>query len=713
MKADLWSLLNLEAEGLEAVQAALARGDEEEAYAALRSHYATRTSPRLYYDAEDTDVLADYVRRHCSEAMELALRTADEVVGQTFVFQFPWDMERTNIPVTFDGLIRWDEVPDHDVEWAYMLNRHRYWIALGQAYVLTGEERFAETLCRQMEDWIDRNPVPARPTRENVAWRSIEAGLRCGNWIKAFKYIKDSSHLTPKRLAKMLISLHEHGEYIVADFNDWKRTSNWGVLENHGLFGLSVFAPEFKQAMKWRALSVVRLNETTRLQVTKEGMHWEQSPMYHNEVLHCYADTMSLCRKNSLKVEPAIEDAVRQMMYADLYMAKPNGHQPMQGDSDDNDLRDMLTAGAVLLRDGVLKFGAYDHLDFDSVWNYGSEGIEAFAALEVQPPPHLSFPFRQSGNYAMRSDWERDALYAYFHCGFLGGGHGHADMLHFDLHAYGKDLLMDAGRYNYSDAKPLRRSLKQCSAHNTTLVDGIDFTEILDTWGFGRVAHPTDVTWISKPGFDYVEGGHTGYRHLPDRVDPLRRIIFVKNAGYWILIDSFDCKEEHTFTQYFHFALDDIAVNHLDGSCQTLDRAGANLCIIPAHPERLATTVNDGWISYEYNRVLPNRSLTYTCRAKGFTSMISLLFPQPPGNDARPTVEPIDVCDHSGKQVSAAAAEAVRIRFPDPGIEHLVVIRHETGAPSHPVLQADGVRFLGNVALIERSSTDECITVIK
>ena len=78
-----------------------------------------------------------------------------------------------------------------------------------------------------------------------------------------------------------------------------------------------------------------------------------------------------------------------------------------------------------------------------------------------------------------------------------------------DLNAYGRDLLTDLGRYNYSDHTPLRKALKESSAHNTTVVDGIGFTGIKDTWSFDRIAGPLGCRWISKPEFDYVEGRMT------------------------------------------------------------------------------------------------------------------------------------------------------------------------------------------------------------
>lgn len=241
------------------------------------------------------------------------------------------------------------------------------------------------------------------------------------------------------------------------------------------------------------------------------------------------------------------------MAAASLYWAKPNHRQPMLGDSDDSDIRSLLTYAGWLFQDAVLRFGGYDQMDYDNAWLFGINGVEGYERLTAELPPNLSHAYAHSGHYVMRTGWDEQDLYLYFHCGPLGGGHGHADLLHFDLYAYGRDLLTDLGRYNYSDHTPLRKALKESAAHNTTTVDGIGFTEVTDTWSFSQIAKPMGCQWISHPDFDYVEGSHDGYRHLDDPVYPLRRILFIK-PFYWLLVDSFSSRQEHTFSQHFHFA---------------------------------------------------------------------------------------------------------------------------------------------------------------
>lgn len=708
----IFNLLNLQIPELNEVKAALDGNHVDEAYLALKRYYSRRTTPKLYFTDDEKSQIVDYVKQNCQHELDDIFLTADEVLEQTFVFRFPWDMERTLIPYTFEDSIKWDFTPFEDMEWTYMLNRHRYWIALGQAYAITGDEKYAKVLCSQMEHWIDSNPVPPPPIRHTPVWRTIEAGIRCENWIKSFAYVKDSVHFTNELLVKMLLTLHDHGQYLAEKFIGWRGISNWGVLESHGLFALSVFAPEFTLSAEWQELSMSRLKKTARLQVYKDGVHWEQSPMYHNEVLHCFMDNYILARNNNIEFDQTIIETAHKMLYADLYMAKPNHRQPLQGDSDDTDLRDLITTGAVLFEDSVLKFGGYSQLHFDQIWDLGLDGLRIYDQLEVKSPEQDSFALSASGNYFMRTGWNEEDLYLHFHCGPLGSNHGHADMLHIDIHAYGKDLLTDTGRYNYSDGTPLRGMLKHCSAHNTTMVDGIEFTEYLESWAYGRVAEPYGMQWISEPLFNYAEGGHTGYLHLDDPVYPLRRILFVK-PNYWILIDSFRCKEQHTFTQRFHFPPGDIAIDPGNNVCYTLSPNEANLAIIPVHKDQSTAQIHEGYISYFYNQLESNKSVTYETVSSGFTSMVHILYPQKPGEAAYPNVETVEITDIYGDLVPSSAAEALRLTFTDSDEEHIILVTHKVPSVHEDSFIVSGVQVFGEVVVIKRSGNKEDIFVVK
>ena len=100
----------------------------------------------------------------------------------------------------------------------------------------------------------------------------------------------------------------------------------------------------------------------------------------------------------------------------------------MLGDNDDSDIRGILTYAAWLFGDSVLRYGGHARPDYDNAWLFGIDGIREYKAMVPAEPPSQSRAFTHSGHYTMRTGWDEDALYLCFHCGPLGGGHGHADM---------------------------------------------------------------------------------------------------------------------------------------------------------------------------------------------------------------------------------------------------------------------------------------------
>ncbi|ASS66067.1 MULTISPECIES: alginate lyase family protein [unclassified Paenibacillus] len=708
----LFSLLDLDLPELGRVAQEVLHDRLDNACQALKEHLLERLPPLFCSDKESAADIAAYVRRHQPEETALVMDTSEEVLRQTFHFRFPTDMERSSVPVTFAGEIDWNHVPDRDEEWAYMLNRHRYWGALGQAYLLTGEERFAEGFCLQLDDWLRRNPVPAEVTRDTMSWRSIEAGMRMSHWLKALAYTLRSPAMTPLLTARMLLSFHEHADYLERAFSRLKIISNWGVLENGGLFQIASVLPEFRRSEHWAETARQRLEETARVQIMKDGVHWEQSFSYHLEVMSMYHEVLMRADRQGMRLNADFTATVREMAYASMHLAKPDHRQVLLGDSDNSDIRSALTAAAWLHREPLLKSGAHSEMDYDNAWLFGISAIQEYSRMRAELPARLSHAFPHSGHYVMRSGWKEEDLFLYFRCGPLGGGHGHADLLHIDVHAYGRELLTDSGRYTYSDGKPERRELKQAEAHNTTLVDGRPFTEIMDTWTTGRAASPTGVSWISESAYDYAEGSHTGYRLEKEPVYPKRRILFIK-PFFWLLTDAFDGRGEHEHEQYFHFAPGAARLSEESGVCLADGHGGARLAILPVEPGAMRFRLQEGKVSKVYNEIEPRATAVYSRKGPAPSAMMQVLLPLPSSGSALPVVEKMPVRLLSGELAGDDRAAACRIEMTDSGESHIILIAHEPPAQAGDCYVVDGIQVFGEVVWIHRRGGEAKATVVK
>ena len=652
----------------------------------------------LYLDVKDIEHISNYcIDNFADEVME-TIRIANDVSNNTFKFEWKWDMERTFIPYTFTKDIIWDKAPNNDEEWIFMLNRHRYWITLGQAYVLTKDEKYTKTFIRQLTHWI-KNVRPVEGT-EKTTWRTIEAGIRGENWIKAYSYFYNSEYIDEETTRIFVESLKEHGEYLYSNYSDARKLSNWGVLESHGLLVIGLFLNDKELSEKYIQESLRRLEEQIGLQVMEDGMHWEQSPMYLNEVLHCYLDTINIFKRNNIEIPNIILEKTKKLAYANLYMKKPNHKQICQSDSDDTDLRDMLTKAAYLFEDGVLKFGSYEEIDFESIWDLGYDSIKKYKVIKVKYPEYVSYGFEDSGNYYMRSGWSEHDNYMYFHCGTLGSGHGHADLLHISVFANGEDYLIDPGRYTYIEGNEEREYLKSCKAHNTTIVDDEEFTKLNGSWSYNSVATPIKHPFISKDAYDYLEGSHLGY--MSKGIFTNRSVIYIK-PDIWVLVDRFYGEGTHKYNQIFQFAKN-IELKNEKTICK-----GNNGVLTLHHINKLDKHIEKKIVSYHYNQIELQDKLITTLKGDGFTSILTVI--NSSKKESNISIEKIPVRNCNGRVLEDHEAEAIRIINKEN--TYILTICHNEIFKGKKLLNVYGYHIYGKVVLITENNEGIKKEVIK
>lgn len=485
---------------------------------------------------------ADYCRKYWPGECAHILRIADDAVRGSFLFDLPWDMEQTSEAVTFTGEIDWQYLPQDDPEFIFQFNRHRFWICLGQAYALTKDETYARCFAEQLLSWLKANPLTEQ--NKHTTWRTIEAGIRGEHWTKAIGYFADSPSLTEPVWAAFEQGLRIHGDYLLHHHSPFSDKSNWGVIENHGLFDIGAWLGE----REYMDTALDNLERELAIQIMDDGVHWEQSPLYHNEVLRCILEVLRVGSQQKLTLPPSLAEAARAMCLANLAWIKPDGTQPVNGDSDRTDLRDVLTPAACLLGEPRFKAAGYQRLDFESVWELGPDAAITYEQMETVVPADCFQVLAHSGNWCLRSGWEAEADYLHVVCGSLGGGHGHMDKLHLDLCIGGEDVLIDSGRYTYVDGK-LRRYLKSAAAHNVPLIDGAEYTQCTGSWDVTGTAAPIGQHWCRKGQYTFFQGSHLGYLSQGMLVN--RRILSIGTRIH-VIVDEFYGMGRHVCSQRFH-----------------------------------------------------------------------------------------------------------------------------------------------------------------
>ncbi|MBQ9115772.1 MAG: heparinase II/III-family protein, partial [Clostridia bacterium] len=166
---------------------------------------------------------------------------------------------------------------------------------------------------------------------------------------------------------------------------------------------------------------------------------------------------------------------------------------------------------------------------------------------EGNPPEYLSYGFPYSGCAVMRTDWGRDAVWAYMDCSPFGRGHQHEDKLNVLLDAYGKTLLTEGGVYDY-DSSEMRKYVLSTRAHNTAMLNGKEQNQRLSyKWADEDIAKKADFLFETTSERDIAAAEYTaGYGADREPLVHSRRLTFVKNAPEYGLLPFFIVSDRFT-----------------------------------------------------------------------------------------------------------------------------------------------------------------------
>lgn len=637
-------------------------------------------------------LVAEYWKEKNPEKVQDVIAYADMFCRHEFLFNTENDLEQLDEPVCYGKKIDWEYRPGDDQEYVFQFNRHRFFITLGQAYQLTGDEKYAECYAELLRDWIETNPLCEE--KKNTGWRILEAGFRGEYWTKAFEYFKGSRAITKELVSLYENCLHVHAQYLMSMHSPYRMISNWGVIENHGLFCIAIALLEDAKAQVYLKAAIEHLEILSRMAVMPDGVEWEQSPMYHNEVLKCFLEVVMLADRYGIKLPETIVSCTRRMAMADIIWQKPNHYEFMMGDSDDFDISPFLCKAAYCFMDGTFKYGAGAEPDYETSWEIGMEGVEAYRSLESKAPDFTSKALKESGNFYLRSHWGEDANLLHFHCGTLGAGHGHSDKLHIDLVAEGEDVLMDGGRFTYVYGDK-RREYKDPTMHNTITVDGTFFTVCKDSWECSKLSEPVNQQFVSGEKYEFVQGGHLGYMDRGVFVN--RKIVYIR-PNIYVIADECYAKDAHSYEAYFHF--NEEGQVSLDGkkAVYTGKKAQAEFYFLGEAVKAEKTATH---ISRKYNHESENETIRLQWEKTGFASNITVVVTGKKDKMPQFTCEKIPVKSCLKQtEYPDSMAEAVKINID--GKNYVVIICHQEVNSPTDLVEADDCLGFGNVIVFDK-----------
>ena len=643
--------------------------------------------------------LIDVIKQQFKGDIENTIKTANEVCNNEFLYRSKWDMEKTNIPFHFEKEIDWTFTPNNDPEWCWMLNRHQYWISLGRAYILTKNQKYLDAFENQLKHWIESNTDV--DNLRGKAWRSLEVGVRCDYWINALRYfIKD---ISDSSLELFIESLNQHAEFLFGHFSDYSLTSNWGIIENSGLYKVSNILGFLKNSNVWRKTAKKRLSEMINAQIYPDGVHWEQSSTYHNEVLNCFVASYNSDLLTNQKTFKELKNIIVRMAHTIQILSKPNNNQPLKGDSDEITIDDIMAEISYLFSDKTLKSKADKAFGYSNLWKYGLNGYEAYISLKSIERKETSYAFPYSNNYVLKSSNNLDATYLLFSAGNIGAGHGHADQLHFDLFAHNRDFLVDSGRFTYVEGSKWRKYFKLASAHNTMMIDDIHFTEYESSWSYKKIAKPFNHHFVTTDDYDFVKASHDGYLDLKDPVLHTRNILFVK-PYFYVIFDQIDCQKKHNVSRFFNFKYPQVTVENNIIRTTHLDNNNLEIKLLP---DASSIHISNEYNSPEYNLMNKSKRVTVNDKVDNNTTLTSLYSFTKSG---KTDISQVDVFDRAGQKLSDDVVLSYSIKIKN--IEYIIIFTKKAQPSGMDAYKVKERIVLGKLVVLKIQDGEETVTTL-
>src|SRR5262245_22035070 len=173
-------------------------------------------------DSRDQSV--DLVGRRFATERDAAIAAAERICMARFdllgfadlSFGQPIDWRLEPVSGKRTPLAHWSRIDYLDPEVAgdkkvtWELNRHQHFVTLGQAYWLTGNEKYAEAFVSQAESWMDSNPPNV-----GINWASsLELAFRSIAWLWTLRLVGTSPSLRPDFVTRLVKYLIAHGRHI-------------------------------------------------------------------------------------------------------------------------------------------------------------------------------------------------------------------------------------------------------------------------------------------------------------------------------------------------------------------------------------------------------------------------------------------------------------------------------------------------------------------
>lgn len=457
--------------------------------------------------------------------------------------KFPWELSRLHYLVP---VLAW--------QWVHQLN-----------YVVL--EKIFLFLVR----WRRNNPLA-----HSVNWYPMEASMRVINLVIMSDFVrllrtretKDSA-LLGKIARQLQIMIAEHGRFV------WLNREFTDVRGNHFtanivalLLAAGALDPTKLVQARWQSYALKWLDREVRLQFCSDGVNFEKSCGYHKLVLEFFM-LAAIARERSAPFSQEVKSKLaKAACYSDA-ITRPDGLAANFGDTDDaialpfNLDRPRSHAPVVELARAFFEsdLGSIVFEDSYQLAPLFLLGQPRFRCTIPEKVELITFP---AGGYVVVRH-QANGFFFMADVGEVGmsgrGGHGHNDLLSFELCINGQSVVVDPGCSGYTADLEKKALYRSTASHATVRLGDEEIARFSGHWGICDDAHPLGVEVTAGDGKISVRAGHDGYDRVCGGMCIWRRFEIMPHDQKVDVIDEIHITCDETLVSWA------FPIGNLDAEC--------------------------------------------------------------------------------------------------------------------------------------------------
>lgn len=518
-----------------------------------------------------------------------------------------------------------------NAKFVWELSRHHHLTALGAAWWLTADDRYARLAVEHLHDWMVSSPFlvgvhwtsPIESAMRLISWSWLRRLL--GDWDDVERYFEASPVFIEQvgRHQQFLSSFRSHGS----------SSNNHLIAELVGSWVGACAFDWFVDSPAWRSDAAAALVVEAQRQTFSSGLNREQATAYHGFVLELLLAARAEAALSSQSLGPEFDDVIQRMLSSLAAIVDESGAPPRQGDTDDAHVvlidspnRDrwssVLSIGSVF---GELPSWWPERArEPGDVYSTVVSGLLAGVVGDNAAFPHLRpATFHDAGMTIIRSEdiVGTPELWCRVDHGPHGwlrtAAHAHADALAVELRIGGVEILADPGTFTYQGDPEWRRWFRSTIAHNTIELFGQDQSQQQGDflWGGRAEASTCELLFAPDGRVRQLTASHDGYA---SRGGGHKRTVALADGGIRLLIvDEVSAPDGTAIRSAFHLG-PSVTATRLAETIVKLSwrgRSGEESAIVQLAKDLTWSIVDGeedpimGWNSPEFGVRVPSQTL--------------------------------------------------------------------------------------------------------